>query len=564
MIRTYLMRLFTPFARASFGRQLGMIGVLLVLLMGTLSTLVSSWQGNRQIRMILEQQGMGLARGLAQQSQLALLTGSAENAQEAVKHVLSYPEILAVEIVQADGTVIVEQGQKQAASNPRPDRYESKTYIESDTASYWRFVAPVSTDQGALSPFEVGPQKSEFLGYVRLIQGKKSLEEYQMQLVLMVCFVMLISMLILLWGLRMVARNLMRPLQNLSEVMGEAGTGAIGLRASESGPSDIAHMSGVFNTMMQAIEERGLLLQKMNAELSSHAASLELRVEERTHALQQTNDELQETLKVLQAAQHQLVENEKLVSLGRLVAGVAHELNTPLGNALMSASTLEELQRQMSEAIRSGQAKKSLMLEQIDYGMEASHLIRRNVERAAEIVSSFKQLAIDQTTEMRRKFLADDVIADVLATLSPTMKTTPVVLETEISYNIEMDSYPGPLGQIIVNIVQNAFVHGFDGKDRGVLTLICKPLGNNHMQLVCQDDGNGMTQEVVEHVYDAFFTTKFGKGGSGLGMQIVYTLITGLLGGKIHIQSSPNHGTRVEITLPLVAPTKADTRRVEP
>ncbi|WP_422993140.1 ATP-binding protein [Undibacterium sp. Di24W] len=550
------MRWFNPFSQASFARQLGMTGVLLVFLMGTLSTLLSSWQGSRQVRIMLEQQGMGLARGLAQQSQLALLTGSAENAQEAVKHAMSFPDIVAVEIVQADGTVIVAQGQKQTPLTTLSMQNQAGPYIESNTSQYWRFVAPVFTDHAALSPFEDTQQKSEFLGYVRLTQGKNTLEEYQNRLVLMVCMVMLISSVFLLWGLRVLARNLMRPLYDLSSVMGRAGTGEVGLRAPVSGPRDIANMSKVFNVMMQSIEERELLLQQMNAELTTHAASLELRVDERTRALQKTNDELQDTLKVLQAAQHQLVENEKLVSLGRLVAGVAHELNTPLGNALMSASTLEALQGEISDAVRLGPVRKSQLLEQMEHGREASHLIRRNVERAAEIVGSFKQLAIDQTSEMRRIFFVDVVITDVLATLRPLINPTPISLETDIASNIEMDSFPGPLGQIIVNIVQNALVHGFEGRETGSLILKCKLVDQGWIQLVCQDDGNGMTKEVVDHVYDAFFTTKFGRGGSGLGMQIVHTLVTRLLGGKIQIHSAPNQGTRVEIILPVVAPDK--------
>jgi signal transduction histidine kinase len=556
MTREHLLRWLRPLSQVSFARQLGVAGVVAVLAMGLSSALVSSWQGSRQVRATLEQQGLGLANGLAQQSQLALLTASGENAREAIGRAFSYPDILRVEVLNADGTVLVAQGAASTLAITLPAQAASAPYLESETRSAWSFVAPVRTSTADASPFETQAPAAEFLGYVRVTQGKATLEQLQRRLVLIVFSVGLGFSLLVLWGFRVLARNLMRPLGALSDVMARAGAGAhaLHLRAPVSGPRDIARMAQVFNDMMQSIEEREQELQHKNAELARHAAELEERVTERTQSLQSANAELQGALQTLQAAQKQLVENEKLVSLGRLVAGVAHELNTPLGNALVCASTLEDQQRAMAEMVHTGQVRKSTLLEQLGSGIEASSLVRRNVERAADIVHSFKQLALDQTTEMRRVFLADQVISDVLKSLRPMFKHTAFDIQSTLAPDLEMDSYPGPLGQVITNVVQNALLHGFEGRSEGVLRVACHAAENGMVRVVCSDDGNGMTPQVLERIFDAFFTTKFGQGGSGLGMQIVYTLVTGLLGGQVHVTSAPGQGCEVEIILPLHAP----------
>lgn len=544
-------------ANTSFARQLAVVGVVAVLTMGTLSAMVSSWQGSLQVRDTLERQGLGLASGLAQQSQLALLTGSGDNAREAMARAMTYPDVLRIEVLHPDGSVLVARGDSPLRARIAPAVPTQSAYLEAETPNAWSFVAPVRTEATQESPFESTEQPAQLLGFVRVTQGKATLEQLQRRLVFIVFSVGFGFSLLLLWALRALARSLMRPLGELSTVMTRAGTGELGLRAMPTGPRDIAHMARVFNTMMQAIEERELELQHKNAELASHATALEQRVAERTSSLQQANSELQQTLETLRAAQRQLVENEKLVSLGQLVAGVAHELNTPLGNALTVASTLEDQQRAMRAAVISGQARKSTLLAQLENGADASGLVRRNVERAAEIVRSFKQLALDQTSEMRRVFMADEVISDVLAAIMPVFKHSPFQIAVDLQPDIEMDSYPGPLGQVLTNILQNARLHGFEGRPHGILRIACHAHHNGHVRIVCSDDGNGMTPEVLERVFEAFFTTKFGKGGSGLGMQIVYTLVTGLLGGQVHVTSVHGQGTEVEIVLPLCAPMSA-------
>jgi signal transduction histidine kinase len=358
----------------------------------------------------------------------------------------------------------------------------------------------------------------------------------------------------LLWLIKLMAARLTRPLGKLAAVMADAGGGQMGLRARPSGPRDIASMAQVFNTMMTQLEQREQELQQKNAELLQHAALLEERVQTRTQSLSQAKQSAQDALAELRAAQARLVESEKLASLGRLVAGVAHELNTPLGNALMAASTLVDRQRHTLRALQEQLLRKSELQGALEANIDGNELVLANVRRAADIISGFKQLAIDQTTEMRRIFALDVVLDEVLISVRPMFRNTGYRIVTELAPELGMDSFPGPLGQAITNMVQNAVIHAFEGRAQGQLTVCCRAAGPERVEIVCSDDGVGMSEEVRLRMFDAFFTTKLGNGGSGLGMQIVHNIVTALLGGEIAVHSSPGAGTRIVLTLPRIAP----------
>ncbi|MCV2369781.1 sensor histidine kinase [Roseateles oligotrophus] len=181
----------------------------------------------------------------------------------------------------------------------------------------------------------------------------------------------------------------------------------------------------------------------------------------------------------------------------------------------------------------------------------------RNVQRAAEIVRGFKQLAVDRTSEKRREFLLDEVISEFQSTLQPSFRASPFVLETDLEAGLLMDSYPGPLGQVIDNILQNALIHGLAGREHGTVRVSCRALDAEHIEIVCSDDGVGMIPEVKARIFEAFFTTRFGQGGSGLGMQIVHSFVTGLLGGQVQVESEPAAGASFSIMLPRSAPKHA-------
>jgi len=545
-----LVRLALRLRRLPLARQLALALAAGVLLMSLLAAAISSWQGGLQARETLLRQGMGLAASLAQQSRLALLVEGGENAREALERALAHPDVLHIELLHIEGDRLIALGQAPAVTASRPRREALLPYLESETASAWAIVAPVRSQASAASPFEA-ERPAELLGFVRLTQGKAPLQGLVWRLVAVNLGVGLLSALLLILGLQWLMRRLSRPLTELSAVMaGQDGN----RRARPRGPADLAEMARRFNQLMDTLAEREQQLQRQHAELEEHAELLERRVADRTTSLSEANRELRQTLDSLHEAQRQLVESEKLASLGRLVAGVAHELNTPLGNALTAATALEEQQRELLASFERGDLRRSMLSTMLAGGVEGSSLVGRNVQRAAEIVRGFKQLAIDQTTEMRREFRADEVLQDVLRSLMPMFRHSPYRIEAELAPGLLMDSYPGPLGQVITNIAQNALLHGFAGRAQGLLLVRCEPLGNDQVLISCRDDGAGMPSDVRERVFEPFFTTKFGQGGSGLGMQIVHTLVTGLLGGEVRIDSQPDQGTVVSLRLPRVAP----------
>ncbi len=542
---------------APFRRQLILVVTTGVISVGAVTALLSTWQSSFQVRESLIQQGLSLANSVAQQSQLALLTESAENAAEPIERAMAFSDVLQVELLFANGRSLLSRGDQITATDAKVQTSQRSAYLEAETNQAWRFVAPVYTKPAEASPFDRQLASPELLGYVRVTQGKAALTKLVNRLAFINFGVGLALASLLAWILLSLARRLSKPLNELSVVMTKAGEGQLGLRANIDGPSDIANMAQVFNRMIQSLEQRDKELQESNAALTHHAATLEDKVMQRTLSLSTSNTELQQALRTLREAKRQLIESDKLASLGRLVAGVAHELNTPLGNALMAASTMEAILQKVTQAMAAGGMKKSEFEQILAQSREGSAMVTHNVQRAAEIIRGFKQLAVDQTTEMRRVFELDNVITEILFASQPMFRHKPYKLETQLTPGLKIDSYPGPLGQVISNLIQNAFLHGFSGREQGRLYLECRSLDHEHIQIICSDDGVGMSEAVRLRIFEAFFTTKFGQGGSGLGMQIVYNLVTGLLGGEINVESQPEQGTRIIITLPRTAPLQS-------
>jgi PAS domain S-box-containing protein len=303
----------------------------------------------------------------------------------------------------------------------------------------------------------------------------------------------------------------------------------------------------------QDVTEKRLIEQEIR-ELNS---TLEDRVIERTEELQQANQELETTLDALNLAQAELVNSEKLAALGALVAGISHELNTPIGNSLMVASTLHDQTTSLLDAYQENQGIKRSSLESYlaDTG-KAGDILTRNLQRAADLVNSFKQVAIDQISSQRREFTLSEVVNEILLTLWPMIRKSPYTVEQNIPENIRFDSYPGPLGQVLTNLINNALLHGFEGKKHGDVQITARLDAQNLVELTVRDDGIGIPADRLRKIFDPFFTTKLGAGGSGLGLNITHNIVTGVLGGRIRVSSAIDVGTSFVMLLPLVAPAK--------
>lgn len=293
--------------------------------------------------------------------------------------------------------------------------------------------------------------------------------------------------------------------------------------------------------------------RRIERELQQLNVELEQRVETRTEELRLANQRLESTVLNLQRAQEQLVESEKLAALGNLVAGVAHELNTPIGNGVMAITTLGERLREFRAVPRD--AMRYSDLQRFAEAVEmACSISLRNMQRAAALVSSFKQVAVDQTSAQRRRFELREVVDEVLLTLQPTLRGQACRIEVQVPDALVLDSYPGALGQVLTNLISNAVMHAFDGREGGIITISAAAGEGEEILFSVADNGRGIPQALQKKVFEPFFTTKLGQGGTGLGLHIVFNAVTHVLGGQISLRSQPGQGSVFELRLPRVAP----------
>lgn len=266
--------------------------------------------------------------------------------------------------------------------------------------------------------------------------------------------------------------------------------------------------------------------------------------------LEAARQEAEQALENLQHAQESLIQAEKMASLGSLVAGVAHEINTPLGNSLTITTTIGSSAERISTKVANQALTRHDLNTFISDISEASAILERNLQNAATLVRSFKQAAVDQTSEKQRNFNLKRLVEDVLYTLQPQVKRTGFTFQVEIDDDLWLTSYPGAIGQIITNCVYNSLRHGFQDRDHGIIRFATIDADTRHVVFTISDDGCGMSPDVLHHAFDPFFTTKFGQGGSGLGLNLVYNLTTTVLGGTVKIWSEENNGVTLSFTFP--------------
>lgn len=265
--------------------------------------------------------------------------------------------------------------------------------------------------------------------------------------------------------------------------------------------------------------------------------------------LEEQNAALNTALTQLQQAQGELVRQEKLASLGGLVAGVAHEINTPLGICVTATSHLVEELRLTREELANGEMTEDSLGNFFDIVDQSLRIMTTNTQRAAALVRSFKQVAVDQSSGDIRSFNLRNYLNEVLLSLQPKLKGRPVQVEVDCVHDLVLDSYPGAVSQIVTNMVVNSLVHGFEREQAGKIA-IRAALDGDTVTLTYADDGAGMDQESLDKLFDPFFTTKRGSGGSGLGAHILFNLVTGALGGTVHVESSPGQGLRYALRFP--------------
>jgi len=334
----------------------------------------------------------------------------------------------------------------------------------------------------------------------------------------------------------------------------------IGVAIARSISSPLYELMGAMHAIVAGNYEHRLHGLKARDEIGDMARAVEV-FRENAIAKRQAEEDLrtskeraEQALTDLRNTQESLIEAEKLAALGGLVAGVAHEVNNPVGISMTVASTLARRCESFAAELGQGQMRRSRLAEFIDSNREAANQLVANLQRAGELIQSFKQVAVDRSHAERRQFDLRHSTEQILASLRPGLKKSHIELVTEIPEGIAMDSYPGHYGQVLTNLFLNAVKHGFDGLPEGTIHIEARAVGVGQVEINFYDDGKGMTEEVQRRAFDPFFTTRRSEGGTGLGLHIVYNLVTRRLGGRIMVSSAPWRGTTFRIMLPLSAP----------
>lgn len=323
-------------------------------------------------------------------------------------------------------------------------------------------------------------------------------------------------------------------------------------RLIEDPPSELlmpgrADEIGILASSLQSmVQRRHLDLQK----IQEYQTNLEELVTHRT-----------EQLKLVQ---EELIQADNLAALGSLVAGVSHELNTPLGNALMAATTIRDSASHLNDELEQQTLSKDALEEEVARISETALIIEKTLARARELVGNFRQVAVDRQSEKKRAFNFDHIITETIATLQPTLQKTPYKMELNLNADQIIDSYPGAVSQLVSNFVENAVKHAYEGRGNGTIYLSSSVKNGaaaggagqaeKHIVFKCRDDGVGIPEKNLKKVFEPFFTTKFGKGGSGLGMAICYQLATEALNGTISVSSEVGKGTEFTIEIPVTVP----------
>ncbi len=270
--------------------------------------------------------------------------------------------------------------------------------------------------------------------------------------------------------------------------------------------------------------------------------------------MRKAKDAAEAALRNLRETQNSLIEAEKLAALGRLVAGVAHEVNNPVGISLTVASALERKTAMFAAEVARGELRRSSLNDYLDTSRDASSQLVANLNRAAELITSFKQVAADRNYSDQRSFDLGDLTEQVVMSLRPGLRKHNLTLNVDCQPNLIMNSYPGPYGQVLTNLFLNSVAHAFPDGKPGTVDIQVRESGKDNVEVLFSDNGCGMSLDVRRRAFDPFFTTRRDQGGTGLGLHIVYSIVTNRLGGRLDLDSEPGGGTRIQMILPRTAP----------
>lgn len=429
------------------------------------------------------------------------------------------------------------------------DRVDSlnQPHFEGDIVEITKIVE--FKDKGSANGVDIQGKK---IGYIYIRASLTELNKYMQSRILFDLLIALIALICAYFISRRLQKRFTAPIETLLTIVQKVTKDknyAIRVPATEI---EELHMLGrAINNMMDRIEQQINKVQAAEHEIRQLNQGLEQKINERTVALKSSNQDLLNTLETLHQYQNQIVETEKMASLGQMVAGVAHEVNTPIGLGVTASTLMQDKLADIQKSFDEKKLTSSQLAKFLTDSKENLGIIYRNLERAASLIRSFKQVAVDQSNENRRQFNMLQLINEVLLSLRPNLKKTQHEVVIDCDAKLEIDSKPGPVNQILINLIMNSLIHAFENIEHGTITISVK-VELNRCFINYRDDGSGVPEHIKKRIFDPFVTTKRGEGGSGLGMHLVYNLVTQALNGKISLESTLGHGVDFQIDFPVI------------
>ncbi|WP_417436057.1 ATP-binding protein [Idiomarina abyssalis] len=399
----------------------------------------------------------------------------------------------------------------------------------------------------------------EVIGYVYL---RGSLEQARLFMwrSIGIAAVVFVLTLLLCWLVTLrLRKTIVTPLDSVVDVISQVARDKnYSLRLAPSQLVEFDMMAHAFNTMLDRVQQHISRQRRAEEEASQLNTELERQVTQRTQALKESNSELLKTLEQLHQYQGQLVESEKMASLGDMVAGIAHEVNTPIGLSVTASTLLQDKLTVMQEKFDEKRISTSEFERFLSDCDENLQIIYRNLGRAADLVTSFKQVAVDQSSEVDRDIHIPSFMNDVLISVKPR-RLDPEKFPIRISCpdNLTVRAKAGPLNQVLINLIVNSMIHAFDGYDHGQIDISFSMQNDTELEMVYADNGKGVPSDISRKIFDPFVTTKRGSGGSGLGLHLVYNLVTQVLGGNIHFFSEEKNGVEFIVRFPVTLVSNA-------
>lgn len=402
-------------------------------------------------------------------------------------------------------------------------------------------------------------QNRYYLPYVSEIQGQgwkiivyQSLSDYLLPTALMLVSILAVSVFLIFFvnwlnyrSLKVITRDL-----NLLEQQAlEISKGDYEIEPLTSKYLEIEMLSQSFRILIDNIRLREHDIEDQNTHILRLNEGLEKQVRYRTTQLESTNGELTEAYKNLKDAQNLIVQNEKLAALGQMVSGVAHEMNTPIGNAFTASTYIRGVSKELGVKVQDNTIKRTEFLEMVSELENGADIVFRNLHIASDLIFNFKQISADHQNMELRNFNLYEIIKNVIVSFGIDLRNANVTLEFLCKENVMIKSYPGAVVHIVSNLIRNALVHGFEGLKKGQIRIEVFEFEDS-ISIMIQDDGIGMDQNTLNQIYDPFFTTKRSRGGTGLGLNIVHNMITNVLQGSVVCESVLGKGTQFTIQMP--------------